>query len=48
MASRWVYQVGSDHDLFEQRGGRWQHVWSQTTPTPNDPALLTQSLKARA
>ena len=34
-------------DLFEQRHGRWQFVWSQTTPTPNDPALLIRALKGR-
>jgi hypothetical protein len=33
-------------DLFERRQGRWQLVWSQTTPTPNDPALLIRALKA--
>ena len=34
-------------DLFERRQGRWQLVWSQSTATPNDPALLIQALKAK-
>jgi hypothetical protein len=34
-------------DLFERRNGRWVLVWSQTTPTPNNPDLLVQALKAR-
>lgn len=33
-------------DLFERRHGSWQFVWSQTTPIPNDPALLIRALKA--
>jgi hypothetical protein len=34
-------------DIFERRNGRWLLVWSQTTPTPNNPDLLVQALKAR-
>jgi hypothetical protein len=32
-------------DVFERRQGRWQLVWAQSTPTPNNPALLIQALK---
>jgi hypothetical protein len=35
-------------DLFERRNGRWLLVWSQTTPTPNNPDLLVQALKAHS
>ena len=34
-------------DLLERRHGHWQLVWSQTTATPNDQALLIQALKAK-
>ena len=34
-------------DLLERRQGRWQVVWSQTTPVPNDPALLIRALKGQ-
>jgi hypothetical protein len=33
-------------DVLERRDGRWQLIWSQTTPVPNDPALLVRALKA--
>jgi hypothetical protein len=32
--------------ILERRNGRWQFVWSQTTPVPNDQALLIRALKA--
>ncbi|HET7514925.1 MAG TPA: nuclear transport factor 2 family protein [Gaiella sp.] len=32
--------------ILERRNGRWQFVWSQTTPVPNDQALLVRALKA--
>jgi hypothetical protein len=32
--------------LYERRQGRWLLVWSQTTATPNDPALFVQALKS--
>ena len=32
--------------VLERRHGRWQFVWSQTTPVPNDQALVIQALKA--
>jgi Domain of unknown function (DUF4440) len=32
-------------DLFELRDGRWQVVWSQTTPIPNHLELFIQSLQ---
>jgi hypothetical protein len=46
--------AGPDHlkhrawvtDLFEQRNARWLLVWSQITPTPNNPELLIKALKA--
>jgi hypothetical protein len=41
-----VKHLGWTTDLLERRQGRWQIVWSQTTPTPNNQALLIQALKA--
>jgi hypothetical protein len=46
--------AGPDHlkhrgwvtDLFEYRNGRWLEVWSQITPTPNNPDLLVKALTA--
>lgn len=35
-------------NLLERRQGRWLVVWSQTTPTPNNPDLLVQALKAHS
>jgi uncharacterized protein DUF4440 len=35
-------------DVLERRRGHWQVVWSQTTGTPNDPALLIQALKPQS
>ena len=32
-------------DIFEQRDGRWQLVWSQTTAIPNHPDLFIRSLQ---
>jgi hypothetical protein len=34
-------------DLLERRQGHWQVVWSQSTATPNDLALLIRALKPR-
>jgi hypothetical protein len=42
-----VKHLGWTTDLFERRHGRWQLVWSQTTATPNDPALFVQALKPK-
>jgi Domain of unknown function (DUF4440) len=36
---------GWNTDLFERRGGRWQLVWSQTTPVPNNIAFLIRALQ---
>jgi len=33
--------------ILERRNGRWQFVWSQTTPVLNNPALLIRALKER-
>jgi ketosteroid isomerase-like protein len=35
-------------DVFEQRQGRWQVVWSQSTAIPNDEALFAKSLEPRS
>jgi hypothetical protein len=43
-----VEHYGWFTNLFEKRAGRWQLVWSQTTATPNNPALLIQALKPRS
>jgi len=32
-------------DVFEQRQGRWQVVWSQSTAIPNDEDLFVKSLQ---
>ena len=40
-----VQHEGWTTDLFEQRDGRWQVVWSQTTAVPNDLDLFIQSLQ---
>jgi hypothetical protein len=42
-----VKHLGWTTDLFERRHGRWQLVWSQSTATPNDPALFVQALKPK-
>jgi len=42
-----VKHLGWTTDLFERRHGRWQIVWSQSTATPNDPALFVQALKPK-
>lgn len=35
-------------DLLERRQGRWQVVWSQSTATPNDEALLIRALQPKS
>jgi hypothetical protein len=40
-----VQHEGWTTDLFEQRDGRWQVVWSQTTAVPNNLDLFIQSLQ---
>jgi hypothetical protein len=35
-------------DVFEQRQGRWQVVWSQSTAIPNDEDLFVKSLQSRS
>jgi hypothetical protein len=40
-----VQHEGWTTDLFEQRDGHWQVVWSQTTAVPNNLDLFIQSLQ---
>ena len=40
-----VQHEGWTTDLFEQRDGRWQVVWSQSTAVPNNLDLFIQSLQ---
>jgi Domain of unknown function (DUF4440) len=40
-----VQHEGWTTDLFEQRGGHWKVVWSQTTAVPNHLDLFIQSLQ---
>jgi hypothetical protein len=40
-----VQHQGWTTDLFEQRDGHWQVVWSQTTAVPNNLDLFIQSLQ---
>jgi len=40
-----VQHQGWTTDLFEQRDGRWQVVWSQSTAVPNNLDLFIQSLQ---
>jgi len=40
-----VQHDGWTTDLWEQRDGRWQLVWSQTTAIPNHLDLFIQSLQ---
>jgi hypothetical protein len=40
-----VQHEGWTTDLFEQRDGRWQVVWSQSTAVPNHLDLFIQSLQ---
>jgi hypothetical protein len=40
-----VQHEGWTTDLFEQRDGHWQVVWSQSTAVPNNLDLFIQSLQ---